>query len=510
MKQAHTIRFKLPSIAIFLALLLAVTAAQAESGKITFLHINDVYEFQPGEKYGGLAALKTLIREEKARDPQALVTFGGDLLSPSVASSVTQGSHLIEFFNRMDISAATLGNHEFDFGAEVLRQRMKDSRFPWVVSNVLEKDGKPFANAEPLRLIDVGGVKVGFFGLLTSETAHMSAGAGQTNFLPEVETARKAVADLREMGANLVVALTHLDLDEDRRLLREVAGIDLVLGGHDHNTVALEEDGVLIVKAGENASHLAVVELSVELQNGKDGKTTAKIRPANWSFRSTKGVGADGEVGALAQKYDAELNGALGQPLATLQSSLDSREEMVRSRETAIGNLMADALRSSLKADAGLINGGSLRGNRLYEQGYAFSRADVLREFPFRNAAVLIEVTGSDLLAALEAGVAKAPAKAGRFPQVSGIGFSYNLAAEPGKRLRNVKVAGKPIVSTARYRLATNSYLADGGDGYAALKKGRMLVDRMSAPILTTLVIDYLAKAGAVSASVEGRIVEAQ
>ncbi|MBF0269563.1 MAG: 5'-nucleotidase C-terminal domain-containing protein [Alphaproteobacteria bacterium] len=482
--------------------------AMAESKKITFLHVNDIYEFLPGDSRGGLAELKTLIKDEKRRNPSAMVTFSGDLLSPSVASSVTQGSHMIEFFNRMDVSAATLGNHEFDFGADQLRQRMKESTFPWVVSNAFEQDGKPFGNAQELRVIEAEGIKVGYFGLLTSETAHMSAGAKQVTFRPEIEIARKSVAALKERGADVIVALTHLDLDEDRKLLREVGGINLILGGHDHNAVILEEDGVLIVKAGENGTHLAVIELAFETQKGKDGKVSAKVRSDSWGFRPTKGAGADPELEKLAMRYDTELKGALDQPLTTLGVPLDSREEMVRGRETAIGNLVADALKSALGADIALINGGSLRGNRQYEAGAVFTRADVLREFPFRNSAVLIEIKGSDLLAALEAGVSKAPAKAGRFPQVAGIKFSYSPAAEPGKRVRKVSVAGKPLQPSASYRLATNSYLADGGDGYEALKKGRMLVDRMSAPILTTLVIDALASMGSVQTLVEGRILE--
>lgn len=491
-----------------IATFLAVAPASAEIARITFLHFNDVYEFLPDGKRGGMAALKTLIREEKGRDPQALVTFGGDLLSPSVASSVTQGSHMVDFLNRMDVAAATLGNHEFDFGTDVLRRRMAEAWFPWVVSNAFEADGRPFGTAQGLRIVDSNGVKVGFLGLLTTETANLSAGARKVAFRPEIETAREAVASLRRQGAEVVVALTHLDLDQDRKLLREVAGIDLVLGGHDHNVAVLEEDGSLIVKAGENATHLAAIELAVDRQSGKDGKPAVKVEAAAWRFLGTKGAAPDAEVEALAGKYAAELDGALGQSLATLTTPLDSREEAVRGREAAFGNLIADALRMTLKADAALINGGSLRGGRLYEKGYAFTRADALGEFPFRNAAVLIEVTGADLLAALESGVAKAPAKAGRFPQVSGMTFTYDPTADPGKRIRKATVAGSPLDPTARYRLATNSYLADGGDGYAALKKAKPLVDRMSAPILTTLVIDYLARAGTISAQVEGRIVE--
>lgn len=508
MNPARIVRYCALVLALGCGSFLGAAEALAESRKVVFLHVNDVYEFLPGDRRGGLAALKTLIREEQSRDPQALVTFGGDLISPSAASSVTQGSHLIDFFNRLDLTAATLGNHEFDFGPEILRRRMQDSRFPWLVANVFEADGRPFGGASALRLVDANGVKVGLFGLLTAETANLSAAGGGVVFRPEAEAARQAVALLREKGADIVVALTHQDLDADRKLLRDIGGIDLVLGGHDHNAIVLEEDGLLIVKAGENATHLAVVELEVEVQVDANGRKTVRASPANWRFLATKGIVADEELAQLAAMYDAKLNGALEQPLVRLGAPLDSREEMVRSRETAIGNLVADAMRNALRADIALINGGSIRGNRTYEKEALLSRADILREFPFRNAAVLIDVTGRDLQAALEAGVSKAPAKAGRFPQVSGMSFSYNPAAEPGKRIRKLLIGGKPVIADAHYRLATNSYLADGKDGYAVLKGRRKLVDSASAPLLTTLLIDYLAGQEKVTATVEGRISE--
>lgn len=490
------------------AALLAVLAlspfeAWAENAKVTFLHFNDVYEFQPGERQGGLAALKTLIDQEKQKDPAVLVTFGGDLLSPSVASSTTEGRHMVDFMKALGVDALALGNHEFDFGAVALRQRMQEVPLPWIASNVAEADGRPFGGAQSLHLMTANGVRVGFFSLLTASTKSLSIGAKEIVFTSEIETARASVQKLRQQGAELVVALTHLDLEEDRRLVREVKGIDLVLGGHDHNAVALEEEGVLIVKAGENASHLAVVEMDVRRKPGQAG---AVARPLAWRFVPTLNVAPDAKLWAMTVGYAERLNAQLDQELAVLETPLDSGTALVRGRETAIGNLVADALRASLQADVALLNGGGFRGNHQYEKGHAFSRSDVLREFPFRNAVTLIEIDGADLRNALENGVSQAPSPAGRFPQISGMSFAYDPNAPVGHRVGWVQVQGRPLDPKGRYRLATNSYLLQGGDDYETFKKGRILVDPAMAPLMTTMLIDYLAQARKISARIEGRI----
>lgn len=140
------------------ALLLTGAPAAAEPARITFLHFNDVYEFLPGEDSGGLAAVKTVAERERAGHPGAILTFGGDLLSPSVASSMTRGAHMVDLLNRLEPVAAVLGNHEFDFGADTLRARMAESRFPWLVTNVSEPDGKPFGGGPRTLMLESNGV----------------------------------------------------------------------------------------------------------------------------------------------------------------------------------------------------------------------------------------------------------------------------------------------------------------------------------------------------------------
>lgn len=482
-------------------LLLAADPADAEEARVTFLHFNDVYEFMPTSDSGGLAGVKAVADSQRAAHPGAILTFGGDLLSPSVASSLTQGAHMIELLNSISPAAAVLGNHEFDFGAEVLRTRMAESRFPWLVTNVSEPDGAPFAGAPRLMMLDSNGVKIGLFGVLTVESASLSAGGRDAGFLPETEAARAAVKTLRDQGAEMVVALTHLDVAQDVALARAVKGIDLILGGHDHNAVTIEEGDTLIVKAGHDGVWLAAVDMTVE----RDGKRT-RVRPAGWRLLPTRGVAGDAELGAVAARIAGQVEAAMDVPLATLAAPLDTRQENVRGAESSFGDLVADALCEALRADAALINGGGLRGNRVYPAASALTRADIVREMPFGNTVMLLELSGAELLAALEHGLSKAPALSGRFPQVSGLTFSYDAGAPVGHRVTSAALAGAPIDPARRYRLATTDYLADGGDGYAMLKGGRVLIDRAAAPLLATVVMEHLQRLGTVPAPIGGRI----
>lgn len=486
-------------IVAVLALLAWTGEALAEQVRLTFLHVNDIYEYRPVEGKGGLAELMTVLEREKLRNPNPVFTFGGDLLSPSLASNVTKGAHMVEFFNALAPVAAVPGNHEFDFGAANFVERIKASTFPWVGSNINGVDG-----VKPLLLTEIGGVKVGFLGVLTTATARMSTAEG-ARFADERATAEAAVRQLRSQGAELVVALTHLDLDDDRKLAGAVKGIDLVLGGHDHDPVSILENGPLVLKAGHDAHWVGMVELLVDRPDaGKTGPTT--VSTLGWRFLPVSGESPAPALAGLVSKTDALLGEALDVKLATLATPMDSRTTTVRSEEAALGNLVADALSAHFGAGMALINGGGLRGNRQYQPGQALTRRDLLSEMPFGNTVMLVEISGAQLLNVLEFTLSAVEAKAGRFPQVSGLKVTYDPARPAGKRILKVMAGGKPLEPERRYRLATTDYLAGGGDGYQALKDGKVLVNAEAAPLLVNVVADYVAAKGIVAPKIEGRV----
>ena len=482
-------------------LFLAPAAAAAETTKITFLHVNDVNEIEPRRGAGGFAPLMTLLERERAASVHTITTFGGDLLSPSLLSGFTKGAHMVELMNAIGTDVAVAGNHEYDFGPEAAARSFAASAFPWLGTNVIASDDEPAEGLVASHVIESGGFKVGFFGLVTPETAVLSSPGPEIAFAPVVETARRAVEDLKAQGAELIVALTHQFISDDRTLAAEVEGIHLILGGHDHVPVATEVEGTAILKSSHNARHLAVADLHVE----RDGKTSLSMRP-EWRLLSTAGIEPQAEIQALVDAHTASLDKELNVVIGSTEVELDSRRSSVRSRETNFGNLIAEAMRSATGADVGITNGGGIRGDRTYAAGTELTRRDIFEELPFGNVTVLLELGGEELRAALENGVSQVEELAGRFPQIAGMSLVYDPQAPEGARVVTVEVAGEALDPARSYTVATNNYMADGGDGYAALATGGQLIDSAGGTLMATMVMNYIEGKGTVAPRVDGRI----
>ncbi len=487
------------------ALLLPATG-MAQNGKLTFLHINDIYEIAPVKGQGGFAPLMTLLKQERQRDSGAVTTVGGDFLSPSLLSGTTRGDQMIALFNAIGVDAVTFGNHEFDFGNDVLKARIAESKFPWIGTNVLAEDGKPYGGAVSTWTKTVGDVKVGFLGVITPETARLSSAGPDVRFSDVKESATAAVKRLKDDGANVIVALTHLTIEEDRELAFKVKGIDLVLGGHDHDPISFYEGSTLILKAGHDGQYLGVVELAVSTKATDKGPATT-VLPTQWRFTTTAGVTPDAEVATLVKAYTDQLDTTLAGIIGTTGTDLDSRKDVVRTQEATMGNLIADAMREVLKADVAITNGGGIRADALRPAGSKITRKDIFAELPFGNVGVVTELKGSDLLSALEHGVSKVEEKAGRFPQVSGVTFTYDPKLPSGTRVIEAKVGGRPLDPAATYKVATNDYMLKGGDGYGALTRGNVIVDASGAVLMATIVMDYVEAKKTVAPKLEGRIV---
>lgn len=502
-------RLKFPLAALSAALILVVAAASAFAQKatLTILHLNDVYEISPKQGRGGFAPLMTLLRQERAKAANSITTLGGDLVGSSMMSGITKGAQMIELMNAIGLDIAVAGNHEFDFGSDVFKQRVAESRFPWLGANILGTDGKPYGGVVPTLTRKVGELTIGFFGIITPDTHHLATPGPDVKFAAVIDTARATVKQLKEQGADVIVAMTHLDLAEDRELVREVKGIDVILGGHDHDPIAIYEGGVFIFKVGHDAHYLGIAQIEIEKSQTQRGPQV-RTWPREWRIVSTAGVAPDPEIAAIVKKHEDKLDESLKVAVGTTTVELDSRRASVRLKESAIGNLFSDAIREFTKADAAITNGGGIRGDRTYEPGTTLTRKDILTELPFGNVTVLLELTGAQLRTALEEGVSEVENTAGRFPQVSGIRFVFDASRPKGNRVLEVSVGGKPLDPTAKYKLAANEYIMAGGDGYASLTKTRAIIDPSGGTLMANIVMDYIAAKGSVAPTVEGRIVE--
>lgn len=493
-------------IAAFVLATAALAQQAAVTVKVTFLHTNDVYEIAPVRGMGGFAPLMTALKRERAAAPHSMTTFGGDLISPSLMSGLTKGSQMIEMMNAVGADLAVLGNHEFDFGDDVLKTRMGESKFRWLATNVVGADGKPFHNALATTIKDFGGIKFGFFGILTPETHHLSSPGKDTKILPIAAAADKAVKDLKAQGAEIIVALTHLSIAEDRDMVRRAKGINLVLGGHDHDPITYYEGGILIHKSGYDAHFLGAVDLTVTRTPQQQGAPRYTVVPA-WRMTAINALTPDPEIASLVKKHTDKLDVELNVPVGKTLTALDSRRSEVRAAEAAIGNLFADAVREAVGAEIGLANGGGIRGDKTYDAGATLTRKDILTELPFGNKTVLIELSGADLKTAMEHSVGQVEQKQGRFMQVSGMTLVYDAKQPAGSRVVEIKVGGQPLDAARKYKVATNEYVYAGGDGFAVLKNGKSLIDESAAKLMASQVMDYIAAKGSVAPKVEGRIV---
>ena len=441
--------------------------------RVTLLQVNDVYQFQPVERgaWGGLARLSTLRKQIMKESPHTLFLLAGDTISPSVESITYQGRQMIDAWNAVGLDYSAYGNHEFDFGPDVLRARVKESKFRWLGANVIDKKtGKPFGDTPLFEVREMGGVKVGIFGLLLPETSTTSRPGPDVEMRGYCETARAVIPQMRAAGAQAVVALTHLAMAEDKELAQCAPGIDIIIGGHEHTLLQSSAAGVPIFKMTADGREMGRFDLHIDPRAGRVTSIDWQIIPVNSS------VPEDPEFAAAMSQYQSKL-AELSVLVGGTSVALDARSATSRTEETNIANYVADVFRRATGADVALVNGGSIRADTVISAG-ELSLRDVLSLLPFNNDLAKIEVTGETLKRALENGVSLSGPRAepGRFAQVSGMSYEYDLSRPAGDRVTRVLVAGRPLDPKKTYTLVTSQYVADGGDGYAVLKGHRNLL----------------------------------
>jgi 2',3'-cyclic-nucleotide 2'-phosphodiesterase (5'-nucleotidase family) len=237
----------------------------------------------------------------------------------------------------------------------------------------------------------------------------------------------------------------------------------------------------------------------------EDGKRTIAWTPM-FRFIDTADVTPDPESQAMVDAFQAQLDEGLNVVIGTTEGPLDSRRNVVRREEAAVGNLIADAIREATGAEIAIVNGGAIRADRTYDAGSPLTRRDILTELPFGNVTVLTELPGSQILAALENGVSQVEDGAGRFPQLSGATMIYDPTAPAGARVASVTIGGTALDPDRLYRVAVNDFILAGGDGYDALGGGKVLIDAANGTLMANDVMAFVEKTGVVTAGVEGRI----
>ena len=479
------------------------TSTAPSAVEITLLQINDTYVLEPvdGGRRGGLARLATQVKRIRAARPRAILVHAGDMLSPSPMSTVLRGAQMIAALNRVGLAFATFGNHEFDFGSAVLRERMGESRFVWLSANVVEPATRqPFGGAVRESLLERDGLGVGLFGLTTSDAASTSAAGVDVAFDDPITEGRTVAARLREHGAQLVVAVTHQHMAADRALASG-ADVDVILGGHEHEPLVAEEGKALITKGGSDARYL--VEVNVWLR--QDGALVER----SWTFHEISArLPEDPDVAALVREYDERLGRELATEIGRTTTPLEARRGPLRTKETNLGDFIADAMRVRLDADVAVVNGGGVRTDRIIPAG-ALTRRDVLGMLPFTNVVMKLAVSGARVREALEQGLSRLEREGGGFLQVAGLRLAYDPRQPAGRRVLSVEIGGAPLDVGRTYTVAVVDWIARGGDGVTALKDGRVLVDAVTGPQLSDIVLEAITARGVISPVVDGRLRDA-
>lgn len=505
MKRRNLIYRIIPAITLLLLLALAgctVANRPAAPRQFTILAINDVYRIEglnDGRK-GGLARVRALRRMLEEESLAVLFLHAGDFLYPSLLSDRYDGEQMVDLLNLMDGDPkrfdermfVTFGNHEFDKGrlrdAERLDGRIEQSQFDWLGSNIVfEKDqsGAPTVRSENLlehRIVDIGGVKVGLFSLTTD----MVQPAYVTSFEPPLTVAQRLSRRLRDQGAEVVVALTHLKVTEDEAILRRLGsdGPDLIIGGHEHHQikrcVSVGDAVRCILKADADAVTATVARIEID----ETGPVLSSSRFHPLSDRVVPDPVVAARVSYWLDRYADEYCGQAGpdcleQIIGWTAVELVAEEHRIRQYETNVGDWAADEMLRGFNrfeqrgeaAKIAFINSGALRFNQNIPPGKITER-ELKELLPYPVELLKMELSGRRLKQVLEHAADAWPGS-GSWLQISGFTFRHRPDNPAGKRITDLRFSqdngGGVIADDDRFLAVTSRFLRGGGDGYAML-----------------------------------------
>eukprot|EP01060_Flectonema_neradi_P029928 TRINITY_DN4249_c1_g1_i1.p1 TRINITY_DN4249_c1_g1~~TRINITY_DN4249_c1_g1_i1.p1 ORF type:complete len:1017 (+),score=181.89 TRINITY_DN4249_c1_g1_i1:48-3098(+) len=455
----------------------------------SLLHFNDVYHITQSQKepVGGAARFTHAVKQFKAKYDSHLL-FSGDCYNPSLMSTVTKGRHMVPILNELEMTCAVYGNHDFDFGVEELSKLTGLSNCPWLMTNIIDiRTGKPAAEGLSHLVFTATDrntklpIKVGVIGIGEEEwLSCVKDLPAYIEYRDAVETARSELKILKEKGCQVTIALTHMRHNNDLDFIKQLPELDMLLGGHDHfYRSEVLESGQLVLKSGTDFKNLSFV--AVELIEGSRPKFTVE------RIDITSDVLPDKTTADVVASYETSLFEKISKELCHLETTLDITTESVRTAESSMGNFVSDLMRSHMEADLAFVNSGILRADVIYHPG-PLTIKDILDMVPIEDVVVLIEITGAQVLAALENGLSKWPQHEGRFLQVSGLQLNANPELSPGSRITEVYINGELMEPTKLYKCATTAFLCKGCDGFTSLKDSRFLIDHENGPVLPTLI----------------------
>lgn len=508
----------------------ACSYASAESS-VTILHTNDFHsKVEPiskydspcssednaaGECFGGYARLVTAVEEARERNPNALLFSGGDQFQGSLFYTFYKGKVAAEIMNRLGYDGMTVGNHEFDDGPQVLREFIDAVDFPVVMSNADVSKEPMLANKiMKSTVVEKGGEKYGIIGLTPQDTNELASPGPLVSFSDPVAAVQGEVDELMAQGINRIIVLSHSGYELDKRVAAETTGVDVIVGGHTNTLLSNTDEkakGPYPTMVGNTAIVQAyaygkyVGELNVTFNDaGEITEATGDPLQVNAEFSE------DAEVLSRVAELALPLDEIRNEIVAETASVIEGNRDVCRVQECQMGNLVAEALLDRVKdqgVSIAIMNSGGLRAS--IDAGEV-TMGEVLTVLPFQNTLSTFEVTGADVIAALENGVSQVEEVKGRFPQVAGLKFTWD-SSQPANEGRIIDVlvmkgdGWTPIDPAASYGVVSNNYVRGGGDGYSVFAENASNVYDFG-PNVESVVADYLAANAPYEPLLDGRI----
>jgi 5'-nucleotidase / UDP-sugar diphosphatase len=492
---------------MLIILVVWVSAGIAETSKLTILHINDFHgrilpdaENDPKRPVAGAAHLVAMVKAERAKNPTGtLLLSAGDMFQGSPESNLFHGAPVIEMMNELKFDAMALGNHEFDWGIGVLNGMRRKAAFPFLSANVVNDKGFLMPGMRAYRIVQRNKAKVAVIGVTTQETGYTTKpdNVKDVVFLNPESVVPRLIKEVRAQGATVVVVLSHLGLDADKRLAANVRGIDVIVGGHSHTEIPKPlkaENNTIIVQAGAYGAYLGILELTTDSQTGRvTGFTdTSELKRVSAGPKDK----TDRKVALMVKHYEERLNPIFAAVVG--ETSIDLAT--YRDRESNLGNLITDAMREASGARVAVQNSGGIRspiaaGPITMRQAY--------KTLPFDNLLITMDLTGRQIKTLLE----QSESSEHGLMQLSGLTVAYDRKRPAGNRVVKASINGEPVDENKTYRVATNDFLAAGGDRIEVLTRGEF---PLRGDNLRDIFVQYLQKHRPVTPRVEGRIVFAE
>jgi 2',3'-cyclic-nucleotide 2'-phosphodiesterase (5'-nucleotidase family) len=478
------------------------------------VHTNDVHgRLEATDSNIGYSRLATMMQVARSITDNILLLDAGDAISGSNLVNLYKGETAAVLLDMLGYDAITLGNHEFDYGLDRILEASKIakeySNVKVLSANTLDKNG--YLLFQPYQVYNFNGFKVGVVGLTTPDTAVTTNPKniqGVTFDDPMIINNAQAAIDLAHQYVDYVIVLGHFGLDENgpsgytsKLVLENLDGIDLWIDGHSHDLLPNGEyvNGALLVQAGEYMENVGVVDVLVKnkkvvSQSAFVIKASDVVDPANSPLASAYGITSvpeDPQVKAYIDAKKAELDAVYSNVVASVPSVLQGERADVRTRKTNLSQMICTAMTESSDADFTITNGGGIRAS--IDAGDV-TMGEVITVLPFNNVVTVCELTGAQVYEALEHGYSALPNAAGSYAQTD-LKVIYNKYAEPGKRIIRVYANGQAIKKDSTvYHVATNDFMAAGGDGYTMFDKVISMRDLMSDVLANYLAENYPAK----------------